>query len=236
MDTIETNAPETVDVNPVEDTAAQVDTQPTDQETVTDNDTQKDAGETLYAGKYKSPQELEKAYLEAQKAIGQVSSKAEIANILEERTGMTADQIRDYIRQQEEVAQQQRIQQDPGGYALQEVEHLKGQLALQQEQRELETFIAENPSYAPFKEKIFNLGLNLETDKPYAEIAQDYFGQAIAQGQQSAYEKIDVKRNTQPTGVQSQPQQQITADDMRQMSSAELEKLLPHADTSNRII
>ena len=121
--------------------------------------------------------------------------------------------------------------------AFQEVQSLKQQLALQAEQKELDSFLSseEGKPYQGFKDKILHLGLNLERGKSYGDIARDYFGQAIAQGQQSAYKKIDTKVMTQATGAsQSAPKGKFTDDDLDRMTAAELEAILPHADTSNR--
>lgn len=237
MDTIETNEPVGgADVTPSTDTSVN-DTQPVENGEVSATEPAEtgETSETLLAGKYKSPAELEKAYQEIQKMNGQLSQKAELANLLEKQTGMTAQQIRDAIAQQEQAQLEQQIQNNPAGYALQEVQSLKAQLALKEEQAELDKFINENPYFAPFKDKILNLGLNLERDKSYAEIANEYFGEARAQGQQDAYKKIENKSQTQTTGVKSTPSKALTEDDLKGMSTAELEAILPHADMSNRL-
>ena len=190
---------------------------------------------TLLAGKYKSPEELEKAYNELQGKLGEQGRKAELANLLEEQTGMNTEQLREAIAQQRNSQYQQQVQENPGLAAFNEVQSLKQQLALQAEQKELDNFInsEEGKPYQVFKDKILNLGLNLERGKSYGDIAKDYFGQAIAQGQQSAYKKIDKKVMTQATGVsQSAPKGKITAEDMQNMSVAELEAILPKANIS----
>lgn len=237
MDTIDNQEPSgEEDITPSADTSSD-NTQPVEatEESTTEVEEAGDASETLLAGKYKSPEELEKAYTELQSKFGEVGQKAELANILEQQTGMNAQQIRDYLRQQEQAQLEQEIQNNPAGYALREVEGLKAQLALKEEQAELDSFITTNPEYAPFKDKILNLGLNLHKDKSYEEIANEYFGQARAQGQTDAYKRIEVKQNTQATGAsQSAPKSKLTPEDMDKMSVAELEAILPHADTSNR--
>jgi len=161
--------------------------------------------EPLLAGKYKTVEELEKAYGEIQKTTGQLSQKAELANMLERSTGMNAQQISEYILQQEIAQQQQQYQENPVPYLAQELQGMKAQLALKDEQAKLDTFISTNPEYEPFKDKILNLGLNLEKNKDYSDIAREYFGQAIAHGQQSAYKKIDTKVMTQATGASQAP-------------------------------
>lgn len=196
------------------------------------------ASETLLAGKYKSPQELEKAYLEAQKAIGESSRKAELANLLEKQTGMNADQLKEALTRQEQQRMEQAIAENPGLAAYQEVQNLKAQLALQNEEKELNDFISseEGKAYQPFKDKILKLGLNLEKDKSYADIAREYFGEARATGQQDAYKKIETKKMTQATGAsQSAPKSRLAPEDMDKMSADELATVLPWADTSDRL-
>ena len=236
MDTIEQEPSGEEDITPSADTSSD-NTQPveTTEERTAEVEEAGEAEAPLLAGKYKSPEELEKAYTELQSKLGEVGQKAELANILEQQTGMNAQQIRDYLAQQEQAQLEQQIANNPAGYALQEVQQLKSQLALKEEQAELDGFITSNPEYAPFKDKILNLGLNLERDKSYADIANEYFGQARAQGQTDAYKKIEVKTSTQATGAsQSAPKSKLTPEDMDRMSVAELEAILPHADTSQR--
>ena len=233
MDTIEQESPVGSDgATPSPDTES-IDTQPTEStDFVSDGEVEEvDEAPTLLAGKYKSPEELEKAYLEIQKTVGQVSQKAELANRLEKTTGMTAQQIEDYLTNQEYAQYQQQVQGNPGLAAYQEVQSLKGQIALQNEEKELDTFLQseEGKPYQAFKDKILKLGLNLEKDKPYEDIAREYFGESRAQGQQDAYKKIEKKVMTQSSGVKSAPQKRFSIDDMRGMTSAEMEAILPHA-------
>jgi hypothetical protein len=154
---------------------------------------------------------------------------------------MSHQQIRDYLanQQQQQLLQQQ--QENPVGYLMQKQQQLESQLALQSEEKELDKFLQENPSYTPFKDKILDLGLNLyngniKPEKSYADIANEYFGSARAQGQQDAYKKIDKKIMTQATGAsQSAPKSRITPEDMDSMSADELRAILPITDTSNRL-
>lgn len=240
MDTIEQN------VEPVGEAGATAspdtstnDTQPAEStDSVSDGEVV-EAGEApeLLAGKYKSPQELEKAYKALEGKLGEVGQKAELANLLEKQTGMTHQQIKDYIANQERQQMEQQIRENPGMAAFQEVQSLKGQLALQQEEKELDSFLQseEGKAYAPFKDKIFKLGLNLEKDKSYEDIAKEYFGQSRAQGQQDAYRKIEQKQTTQATGAsQAAPKSRLTPEEMDKMTAAELEAILPHADISHR--
>jgi hypothetical protein len=227
------------DVSSSQDTTQDI-AQPVESVEGTDEAKTEEAGEAteLLAGKYKSPQELEKAYTELQSKLGEVGQKAELANILEKQTGMNHQQIKDYISNQERQRMEEEVRNNPGAYAYQEVQELKGQLALQNEEKELDKFLSseEGKAYTPFKDKIFKLGLNLEKDKPYDEIAKEYFGESRALGQQDAYKKIDMKQSTQATGAsQAAPKGRLTPEDMDKMSVEELESVLPWADTSQRL-
>jgi hypothetical protein len=213
-------------------------TQPVESEEGVSDANQEDTGEgTLLAGKYKNVEELEKAYQESQKAMGQLSQKAGLVNQLEQTTGMTSQQIAEALANQEQQRMNQAIQDNPGLAAFQEVQSLKSQLALQQEEKELDKFLTseEGKPYASQRDKIFKLGLNLEKDKTYAEIAKEYFGETRAQGQQDAYKKIEQKIGTQATGAsQAAPKGRVSIEDMKGMSSKEMESFLPWADISNR--
>ena len=238
MDTIEQEPAGEVEFAPSEDTSVN-DTQPVETGEVTGTESE-EAGEAqeLLAGKYKSPQELEKAYNELQGKLGEQGQKAELVNLLERQTGMNANQIKEALAQQQYAQYQQTVQENPGLAAFQEVQQLKSQIALQNEEKELNNFLSseEGKPYQAFKDKLLNLGLNLEKDKSYDEIARDYFGQAIATGQQSAYKKIDTKQMTQATSVsQAAPKSRITDEDMDKMSAKELEAILPWADVSHRL-
>jgi hypothetical protein len=195
-----------------------------------------EAESALLAGKYKTPEELERGYKELESKLGQHDETRELAKMLEEQTGMSASQIRDYIAQQKQQQLVQQYRANPEMYNAQKIQELEAKIALQNEERELDKFLGENPEYTPHKDKILKLGLNLERDKPYADIAREYFGQARAQGQQDAYKKIETKKQTQATGVsQTPPGGKLTPEDMDRMTAAELEAILPWADTSNRL-
>jgi hypothetical protein len=239
-DTIETNEPVGSDGATSSPDTSQNDTQPIESTDSFSEGNVDEVGEapTLLAGKYASTEELEKAYTELQGKLGEQGQKAELANLIERQTGMNANQIKEALLNQQQQQYQQQVQENPGLAAFNEVTQLKQQLALQNEQKELDNFISseEGKPYQGFKDKILNLGLNLERGKSYGEIARDYFGQAIAQGQQSAYKKIDTKLMTQATGAsQSAPKGRLTSEDMDKLSSQELEAILPHADTSQRL-
>jgi len=217
------------------DTDSQVTTQPDQSETGVSDAQTEQSGEALLAGKYKSPQELEKAYLEAQKKISEYGQKAKVADTLYEKYGVTPEQLQANIAQQERQEQERLYGNNPLLPIVNEVQQLKSQLALQNEEKELDKFLGENPDYRPYRDKILKLGLSSEQDKTYQEIATEWFGEARAQGQQDAYKKIDTKEKTRATGAsQAPPKRSLTPDEMNNLSSDELEKVLPWADTSAR--
>jgi len=240
MDTIENTEPVgEEDVTSSPDTSAD-DTQPSESTDSVDDGEVAEEGqpEVLLAGKYKTPEELEKAYSELQSKFGEVGQKAEVANLLEKQTGMNAQQIKDYISQQEQARMQEQIQENPLGYVHAEVQQLKNKIALQAEEKELDKFLSseEGKPYAQNRDKIFQLGLNLAKDKSYADIAKEWFGETRAQGQQDAYKKIERKEGTQATGAsQAAPKGRLTPEDMDNMTAAEMEAVIPHADISDRL-
>lgn len=240
MDTIENNVSPagSDDVTSSPDTPAEVDTQPVEPSESVDGGTGEEAGvgEKLLAGKYKSLEELEKAYIESQRLTGNLSKKAEIANMIEQNFGITPDQFKTLMDEQRQQQQEQMYRENPGAYTLQKMQELEAKLAEKEERGKLDAFISQNPEYADFKEDIYDFGLMPKyQEMSFDDIAREKFGRAIANGQQSAYKKIATKQNTQATGVTSTPRRQMSEEDLRNMSSAELEAMLPHADISGRL-
>lgn len=212
------------------------DTQPSEASEYVDGGTDVEEGtpEVLLAGKYKSPEDLEKAYKELEGKLGTLGQKASVADLIQEKYGMTPDQFQATLEAEEQSRLEQEYANNPAGYALLEVQNLKQELALQKEEKELDSFLQKKPYYTPMRDKILKLGLNLEKGKTYEEIAREYFGETRSQGQQDAYKKIEVKKMTQTTGTQSAPQKRLSDSDWENMSASEMEKILPHADTSQR--
>lgn len=232
MDTIETAEP-----IGAEGATSSQDTSVVDAQTVESEDgSAPDSSETvdaekLYAGKYKSAEELEKAYLEAQSLVGKASQKANLVNQLEETTGLSSEQIADYISRQKQERVQQQVQANPGMYAYQELQELKQQMALKEEERTLDSFLSspEGQAYKTHRDKIFEAAMYLPSyqGKSYPEIASELFGAARAQGQKDAYQKIEGKIQSRPTGVsQASPKHKPTVEEMMSMSSEELRNIL----------
>ena len=64
---------------------------------------------------------------------------------------------------------------------------------------------------------------------PFADLANEYFGAARAQGQQDAYRKIETKQMTQATSVSQAPSKgKPTLEELRSMTYAERLAVLPH--------
>ena len=233
MDTIETEVPAgSDDVTSSPDTTEQADTQTVEPTQTLDGGGEAETGQTdapLLAGKYKTSQDLEKAYKELEGKLGDLGQKATVADLLQSTYGVTPDQVQELINRQAQEKAQAEYEANPGAYAYQEVQQLKAQLAFQEESAKLDSFIKENPEYQEFRDDIQEFGfLPKYQNMSYEDIAREKFGKAIAQGQQSAYKKIETKKNTQTTSVsQGNTRQKMTLDDMNNMTSEELEAILP---------
>jgi hypothetical protein len=215
MDTTN-NAPVEADgATSAPDTANNVDTQPSQTEagvSDTQSESEVKASEPLLAGKYKSPQELEKAYMEAQKKISEYGQKATVADLLQEKYGVTPEQLKERIAQQEAEQQRQYYANNPLAPVLDEVSQLRQvverqeqEKALANEERQLDEFLKENPDYASHREKLKTLALTKgigwdeSGEKSYEDLAREWIGEIRAQGQNDAYQKIETKKLTQTT-------------------------------------
>jgi len=188
----------------------------------------------LFAGKYKSQEDLEKGYKELESKLGELGQKASITDLLQEKFNVSPEQLRARIAQVEQEKKQQYYDENPLAPVFDELDSLKQKIEQQetekflaQEEKKLDSFIKENPEYEPFRDKILRLGLSEE--QPYEEIAVEWFGKARAQGQQDAYNKIEIKQQPTSSGGQSGGQRRFSIEDLRTMSSKELEQILPHA-------
>lgn len=212
------------------DTSSQVTTQPSETaDAVSAPETVEEVA--LLAGKYKTPEELEKGYKELESKLGERSEHSELSKMLEKQTGMSASQLREYISQQNELKLQQEYAQNPTPVLAREIQQLKSQLALQAEEKELDSYLEKNPEYAPYREEIQEYAFMPKYQgMSYEDIAREKIGKIIARGQETAYKKIETKRMTQTTGVSAgDPKTKISADDMKNLSTAEMESFLPHA-------
>lgn len=246
MDTIETNeAPAgSDDVTSSPDTASQVDAQPVETESTIDGGGSLEAGatETLLAGKYKSPEELVSAYKELEGKLGELGQKAKVADLLQEKYGVSPEQLRAQIEQLEYQKQQERYAANPIAPLEDKVSFLEQKLAAQEKEKaqaqvrsELDSFIKDNPAYEAHKAQILKLALTpgigfdqtTGQEVGFDEIAREYFGTARAQGQQDAYNKIEVKQNTQATTVsRGAPKTKLTMEEFRGLTAKEQAAIL----------
>jgi len=63
--------------------------------------------------KGKAPEDIWKSYTELEKMKGNLSQKAEVANLIEEQFGLTPEEFKNAISQQQAQEQQQLMQEDP---------------------------------------------------------------------------------------------------------------------------
>lgn len=225
-------------------------TQPTETVTPTSDGTSADVGasnpwdnDPKFKGK--SPEDIYKAYTEVEKLNGQLGQKAQIANLIEQKYGVTPEQLKAQIEQQEQQQKQEFYKNNPLAPLVEKVQTLEQQLQLQEveraralEESKLDEYLKTAPEYAPHRDKILKLGLtpgigfNPETgdEVSYAELAKEWIGEIRAQGQTDAYNRMETKIMTQATGAGTgESQRAISLEDMKNMSVAELEKILPHA-------
>jgi hypothetical protein len=237
MDTIDEIEPVGSDGATSSPDTSSVDTQPTESsDSVSDGNEAEVVEAPLLAGKYKTQEELIKAHQELEHKLGEQGQKAELANLLEKQTGMSPQQIKDALIQRERQEQQQRYANNPLAPVLDKVSALEQKLLVKEQQEalngvkaELNDYLKNNPVYEAHKEQILKLaltpgiGFNSDTGEevPIDELATEYFGKAIANGQQSAYKKIDTKQMTQSSGTKTAPQKSISLDDLRAMPNSE---------------
>jgi hypothetical protein len=198
--------------------------------------------------KGKSPAEMHEIYKNMR---AQYSQKAEVVNLIQEKYGVTPDQLKAQIEQQEIQQKQEYYANNPLAPVLDKVSYLEAKIQMQEQEKalanvekEIDSFIKENPAYESSRDKIKKLsltpdiGFNPATGEEVSisDIAREWIGEVRALGQQDAYKKIENKKQTQATGVsQSPPKGKVTMEDLAQMSSKDMESILPWADISNRL-
>ena len=198
--------------------------------------------------KGKAPEDIYKAYTEAEKLNGQLSQKAQLANRLSEKYGVTPEQVLSQMEQQELQEKQAYYANNPLAPVLDEVNQLKAivqqneqEKALNATKSELNEFLKANPDYEAYKDKLMKLALTptigfdptTGEETSFQDLANEYFGSARAQGQQDAYRKIETKQTTQATSVSQAPAKgKPTLDELRNMSYEERIAVLPHGPNS----
>lgn len=237
------------DVTSSQDTVSQVDTQ-TSTPAIVDGDTtgqvEGNAPESLLAGKYKTPDELVEGYKNLESKLGELGQKASVADMLQEKYGISPEQMTAQIQQLEEQQRQERYANNPIAPLEDKVQYLESMLQAQETEkaqialeREVDSYLKENPAFEANRNQITKLlktpgiGFDPNTGQDLAsvgDIAHEYFGAARAQGQQDAYNKIEMKESTQATGVSSVSKKQFGLEDLRAMPLEDLMKVLPHSD------
>jgi hypothetical protein len=181
--------------------------------------------------KGKTPDEMFKIVQEADKYKGQLSQKAKVADLLSQQFGLTPERMAQIAQERAEAQQAAHIQANPIAYVQNELQQVKQQLVIKDEEVKLDKFLAEKPQFADFRNEIKSLGFSVDRDKTWDQIAEKYFGRAIAKGQEAAYNQIDIKQKTQATGVsRGEVRTSLTTEDMSKMSVSELEAILPKAN------
>jgi len=174
--------------------------------------------------KGKSPEEMYKLVQEADKYKGELGKKAKVADLIQEKYGIDPESLEQILTQREQEVQAQ--EEDPAVYLQEQMAKTQQELALLKEEKALDDFLKEKPEYTPFREKLMKVAFTAEPNKPYSEIAEEYFGDAIKTGKQVAYEKIGEKKETQATSSSQAEKQKPNLEDL---SVEEMEKILPHA-------
>jgi len=216
MDTTNNAPVEAAGATAAPETATSVDTQPVETANTSAGEATNTGEASLLAGKYKSPQELEKAYKELEGKIGSLGQKAKIADVIQQKYGVSAEQLQARIEAQEQEAKRQLYADNPLAPVIDEVSQLRQKVeqqeqekALMNETKERDEFLSKNPEYQTHKDQLLKLaltpgiGFDPETGDSvsYEELANQWFGQARAQGQQDAYQKIETKKQGQTTSA-----------------------------------
>lgn len=191
------------------------------------------AGDQRFAGK--TPDDVYKSYRELETKLGDYKSiqeKAQLADLLQERLGITPDKVQDYIAQQEaeaEAARQKQMTENPGQFAIERVQAIEAELAMEKEKASLNSFVTAHPELEPIKQQLFKIAMTAEaqSNMPYEQIYENYFGGAMKIAGEQAYQKIGEKQQMSTTAPSSADVQRPNLDDL---SVADLEKILPHAN------
>jgi len=187
--------------------------------------------------KGKTPDEMFKIVQEVDRYKGTLGRKAKIADLIEQKYGITPEQLEAQIEQQEVARQKQLYANNPLAPIVDEVQQLKQKIAqqeqkeaLQLQEKELDKFLKDNPDYTGSRDKILKLaltpgiGFNPETgeETSFEDLANEWIGTVRAQGQQDAYKKIDVKKQTQQTQPSSAPSRKVSQEDLETMPIEDL--------------
>lgn len=177
--------------------------------------------------KGKGAEDIYKSYKEIEKMSGKLGQRAKAMDLIEQAYGVTPEQLSQIITQRQQAQREDYIRQNPSAVALERTQQLEDKLAYMEAEKELDSYLSseEGRSYAPFRDEIMELAML--KGESFGDVADRYFGQAIAHGQQSALQHIDRKISSQATSVTQGEQHKPK---LEEMSVEELRAILPHAN------
>jgi len=178
---------------PTQDTAAVSGTQSSPSASATATE------EKLFAGKYKSAEELEKGYIESQKLIGDTDlrKKAELVDELASLSGVSVEQLREQLNAEKTAKEAEAAGFTPEQYnalkAMQnsEVDKLRLDLKMTQANQELDKLAAQSPIVASQREVLKNL--SIQTGKPVTALFNELYAPVIAAAEAQAATKLSEK-------------------------------------------
>jgi len=192
----------------------------------------------------KTQEEMYAIVQEADKYKGELGRKAKAFDLIGQKTGLTPEQLEAQMAEMDRKAQQERYANDPMAPLVDKISYLEAREQERERERanaklesELNSFLQENPAYANSRDKLLKLvktpgiGFDPNTGNDLGsieDIAREWIGETRAQGQQDAYKKIETKIMTQATPVRNVSNKTFSIEDMKKMSVAELEAILPH--------
>lgn len=154
------------------------------------------------------PGKLYDSYKELESKYGETSQKAKLVDKLAEVSGMSVDQIEDYIARQTGTGALRPTPEASDSQAypannnvvndetLQKINSLEQRVALQEEEKEIARLTAEVPEAVKFTDRIRKIG-RYETNKTHKQIYDEYFKPALKQGKDAAYQKLNQKEQSQ---------------------------------------
>lgn len=180
-----------------------------------------------FAGK--TADDVWKGYTELEKLKGELGRKAEVANLLEEAYGITPDQLKQQVEARKQAEQAEYYRQNPLEATVaplqKQVQELQSTLAMQNEEKTLDSFLTEKPELQPFRDKLLQLALSVpeyrDNNVPYEQIANEWFGEAIKTGQNSAYQKIGEKQAMQTAPASGQERTTPTMEQIKNLPISE---------------
>lgn len=136
-----------------------------------------EAQERLLAGKYKSPEELEKGYKELEKNLGNHKKLENLVNAISEQTGMTPEQIEAELNArnsgQDTSVDTATSTVDPA--LKRTLQAQQAQLAKMQFAMEYKELVAENPAFDKVRGQLQELYMSKGSTTSLKELANEYY-------------------------------------------------------------